>query len=97
MKPLRTSPSASAEFAEAVRWYELKRPGLGSEFFDAVAAAGDLIKTQPSVGASRGRARSWLIPRFPYRLVYRVREADIYIVAVAHSSRKPDYWKHRNR
>jgi len=34
--PLRISPAASAEFAEAVRWYELQRPGLGGEFFDAL-------------------------------------------------------------
>ena len=93
MTPLRISPSATAEFAEAVRWYELKRPGLGGEFFDAVIAGGELIRTRPAVGAAHGQTRSWLIPRFPYQLVYRVREHDIYIVAVAHTSRRPDYWK----
>ena len=96
MTALRISPSASAEFAEAVRWYELKRPGLGGEFFDAVAAAGELIRARPSVGATHGRTRSWLIPRFPYRLIYRVREHDIYLVAVAHTSRRPEYWKGRD-
>lgn len=95
MTPLRISPAASAEFAEAVRWYELQRPGLGGEFFDAVAAAGELIRTRPAVGVSQERTRAWLIPRFPYRLIYRVREHDIYVVALAHTSRRPDYWKNR--
>jgi hypothetical protein len=28
-------------------------------------------------------------------LIYRVREHDIYVVALAHTSRRPDYWKNR--
>jgi hypothetical protein len=39
VKPLRNSYPASAEFADAVRWYEQKRIGLGGEFFDAVTHA----------------------------------------------------------
>jgi hypothetical protein len=32
---------------------------------------------------------------FPYSVVYRVHRDDIYVIAVAHSSRRPDYWRHR--
>ena len=95
MRPLRISHLASAEFADAVRWYEQKRSGLGGEFFDAVTAAIELVRTQPEIGAAAGRTRSWLLTRFPYRLIYRVRREDIYIVAIAHTSRRPGYWKDR--
>jgi toxin ParE1/3/4 len=95
VKPLRIAHAASAEFAEAVRWYEQKRTGLGGEFFDAVTHAVELILTRPEIGAAAGRTRSWLLTRFPYRLVYRVREQDVYIVAIAHTSRRPGYWKGR--
>jgi hypothetical protein len=42
---LRSSEPASAKLAEAVRWYETRRTGLGGEFFDAVVAALALIET----------------------------------------------------
>lgn len=96
MKPLQIGHAASAEFAEAVRWYEQKRTGLGGEFFDAVTHAVELIRTRPEVGAVAGRTRSWRLTRFPYRLVYRVREDDVHIVAIAHTSRRPGYWKNRH-
>ena len=96
MKALQIGHAASAELAEAVRWYEQKRTGLGAEFFEAVADAGKLIRTRPEVGAVAGRTRSWRLTRFPYRLVYRVREHAVDIVAIAHTSRRPGYWKNRH-
>ena len=95
MKPLRISRPASAEFADAVRWYEQKRIGLGGDVFDAVTHAIEVVRNNPEIGSLAGRARSWLLTRFPYRLIYRVRDEDIYIVAIAHTSRRPGYWKHR--
>jgi plasmid stabilization system protein ParE len=92
---LHISPPASAELTEAVRWYEQQRAGLGAELLDAVASATDLIRTRPALGSPRGRTRSLLISRFPFRLVYRVQEHHIHIVAIAHTSRRPDYWKDR--
>jgi plasmid stabilization system protein ParE len=95
VKPIRISRPASAEFADAVRWYEQKRAGLGGEFFDAVTHAIELIRTGPEIGTAAGRTRSWLLVRFPYRLIYRVRSNDTYVVAIAHSSRRPGYWNNR--
>src|SRR5262249_33285396 len=96
VKPLRISHPASAEFAEAVRWYEHKRIGLGGEFFDAVTHAIEQIRARPEIGTVAGRTRSGLLTRFPYRLIYRVRDNDIYIVAIAHTSRRPGYWQRRS-
>ena len=95
MTPLRIGHPASVELAEAVRWYEQKRTGLGGEFFDAVTDALEVVRTRPEIGAVAGRTRSWLLTRFPYRLIYRVRDQDIYLVAIAHTSRRPGYWKNR--
>ena len=49
-RPIRTSEPASDEFSEAVQWYEARRPGLGGEFFDAVAATLALIESNPEIG-----------------------------------------------
>jgi hypothetical protein len=35
------------------------------------------------------------LPHFPFSLVYRVRHAEIEIVAVAHHRRRPGYWRSR--
>ena len=36
------------------------------------------------------------VRRFPYLLIFRRQSADVLmIVAVAHTSRRPGYWRHR--
>ena len=96
---IRTSEPASDEFSEAVRWYEARRSGLGSEFFDAVAATLSLIETNPEVGTTisiDGQTRRALVARFPYQVVYRLRPTETVIVAIAHLKRRPGYWKDRS-
>jgi toxin ParE1/3/4 len=98
VNPVHFSDPAAAELAAAVQWYEQRRVGLGAELFDAVTATITLIQSHPEVGAlRRGRlaTRQFNVHRFPYKVVYRIREEDIYVVAVAHSSRRPDYWRDR--
>lgn len=99
MKPFQLSAPASAELTEAVRWYEQRRPGLGAELFDAIVQTINLIRGYPEIGAQcsgRFRSRHMRVHSFPYRVVYRVRDRDIYVVAIAHNSRRPNYWKHRS-
>lgn len=96
---LRSSEPASEEFAEAVRWYEMRRVGLGGEFFDAVVAVLARIENRPEIGtviSADGHTRRVLVARFPYQVVYRLKPAEIVIVAVAHLKRRPEYWKNRS-
>ncbi|MCR4374699.1 MAG: type II toxin-antitoxin system RelE/ParE family toxin [Acidobacteria bacterium] len=98
MKPLKVGGLAALEFREAVRWYEERRPGWGSKLFDAIAHATDLVRAHPEIGEARkGRlpSRKLRVPGFPYYVVYRIREGDIYVVAIAHTSRRPGYWRDR--
>jgi plasmid stabilization system protein ParE len=53
VKPLKISEPASQELAEAVRWYEERRPGWGARLFDAVASAIALIESHPEIGPPR--------------------------------------------
>jgi len=98
-RPVRSSQPASDELAEAVRWYETRRTGLGGEFFDAVVATLTLIETRPEIGttiSTDAQTRRALVARFPYQVVYRLRPTEIVIVAVAHVKRRPGYWKNRS-
>ena len=51
---VRIVAPASAELRETVRWYEMRRTGLGGEFFDAVTATISRIHARPAAG---GRPR----------------------------------------
>ncbi len=96
---VRTAQPASDELAEAVRWYDTHRPGLGGEFLDAIAATLAFIESTPEVGtplSPDGRTRRALVTRFPYQVVYRIRPAEIVVVAVAHLKRRPGYWTSRS-
>jgi plasmid stabilization system protein ParE len=43
----------------------------------------------------RRNVRWFLPPRFPYRIVYCIREELITVFAVIHSSRAEQHWKRR--
>ena len=100
VKTVRFSHPASEEFGEAVRWYEKRRPGWGGRLFDSVTHAIERIQEFPGIGAARPERlaiHQFRVLGFPYMIVYRVMEHDIVIVAVAHTSRRPGYWKdHRD-
>jgi len=79
-----------------VAFYETERPGLGAELAKEVEAAVERITTlreawQP-LGPNTRRCRP---QNFPYGVIYRVLGDEILIVAVAHLSREPGYWKSR--
>ncbi len=38
-----------------------------------------------------------LTNRFPFAIIYIERDQEFFVIAVAHTSRKPDYWKDRLR
>lgn len=99
MKPFHISDPATSELTEAIRWYEEQRDGLGVELFDAISETIDLIRTHPEIGSPRAThrpSRQVRVQRFPYYVVYRTHDDAIYVVAVAHTSRRPDDWKHRS-
>jgi plasmid stabilization system protein ParE len=89
-------PEASLELIEAARFYEERGAGLGHRFLDAVDASLIILRRNPSLGYSDecGRRR-WLIHGFPYLIIYRMDDSFLHILAIAHMSRKPKYWKTR--
>ncbi|MBN1102701.1 MAG: type II toxin-antitoxin system RelE/ParE family toxin [Deltaproteobacteria bacterium] len=90
-------PEASEELIEAARFYEGKGTGLGEKFLDAVQASLAMLQRNPTLGwADESGRRRWLVRRFPYLIVSRLADANLYILAVAHTSRMPRYWTSRD-
>lgn len=89
---------AERELGEAVEYYEAQELGLGFEFFEEVWAAIERIEKNPKAWQPMSpRTRRCQTHRFPYGVIYQIREEEdeILIVAVAHLHRKPDYWRNR--
>jgi toxin ParE1/3/4 len=88
-------PAARAEFRRAARRYERERPGLGLVFVAAVREAAEFVAAYPDAGMPLGSNRRHLVRRFPYSIVYRRESERLFILAVAHARRHPDYWHGR--
>jgi len=39
--------------------------------------------------------RRCLVKKFPFSVIYSVQGDVVYVIAIAHGSREPGYWKHR--
>ena len=90
------SPEARLEYEEAARYYNRQLVGLGERFRAEVRSALSRARTWPlSCPCERGDIRRLILPRFPYKLLYSVEADHIYILAVAHQHREPNYWTAR--
>ena len=90
-------PAAVSEAADAIRFYECRDPDLGGRFKAEVFASIERARTQPrlyrefEVGLRKVKTDC-----FPYFVIFRVRNEDqIQVLAIAHASRRPGYWKKR--
>jgi|SRR5438876_12246043 len=88
--------AADFEFDEAIAYYNKERNGLGFEFADEVKQTIERIKNYPRAWTSLSkRARRCLVHRFPYSVIYEVRDDLLIIIAIQHNSRKPENWRSR--
>jgi plasmid stabilization system protein ParE len=96
MKPAAYHRLAASELIKSAEFYERRNPTLGEAFLSAVEATLPGIRRHPELGkAGRLGTRSWKIRRFPFRIVYLEQPDRFWIVAIAHLSRRPDYWLRR--
>ncbi len=96
MRSVEFHPEAQDEFIAAAQFYESQTDGLGLNFILTVQRTYERLLEFPATGPPLGRQlRRLLIPKFPYGLLYRVEPERIYIVAVMHLHRRPDYWRSR--
>jgi len=90
---VRYSVAAERELANAAEFYNQERDGLGDVFLHEVQRVASFLIDHPRMGqAMRENRRVLLLNRFPYRLIDDIKNNGIRIIAVAHQSRRPDYW-----
>ncbi len=89
-------PEADLEINEAAEWYEARGQGLAVEFLRTLDACIESIRRDPLLyPAVRSEVRQAVLRRFPYSVIYTVREDEIVVIACFHGRRDPKRWQDR--
>ncbi|MBT8420074.1 MAG: type II toxin-antitoxin system RelE/ParE family toxin [Gammaproteobacteria bacterium] len=89
-------PFAKVELSEATHYYESCRTGLGSEFAKEIYSTIKRITEFPEAWTPLTRnTRKCLTKRFPYGVIYHIKDGEVLIIAVMQLNREPDYWQSR--
>mgnify|MGYP000022017525 CR=1 FL=1 len=95
---IRFLDEAVEELRAAALWYESKQPGLGillvQRVDEAVARAVAMPLSFPWWTPNREYRRA-LTHQFPHSVVFRLRDDELQVIAVAHTKRRPGYWRAR--
>ena len=97
MKPYSVHGEAAIEAKEAILRYESEKKGLGRKLRAAFSDAIRTIRFQPQAFPcfdERG-TRFYVLRRYSFAIYYVELPKRIWILAFAHTARRPGYWKHR--
>jgi toxin ParE1/3/4 len=96
VKRIEYHQGASADVKSAVDWYRQRSPKVALDFIEELHRAADTIREAPErwpIGEND--TRRFLLWRFPFAVIYSEQDSVITIWAVAHGSRRPEYWASR--
>lgn len=90
--------AATEDFTEAEDWYQTRSPQTATRFVTAYLRIARSVADNPQqfaviYGEHVRRARFG--NRFPYSLIFFVRDDTVYIASVFHDKRNPASWKKR--
>lgn len=89
-------PEAAEEIVGAHEWYEVRSPVAANAFtFELNRALETVLDAPERWPTDRFGLRRYLLHRFPFCIVYRLKEQVVEVIAVAHLRRKPGYWRTR--
>ena len=97
MDNLLIAEAAEQEYADSLCWYAERSKqaaeGFETEFQRAIKAIAAHPEQYPPCD---DRHRYFLLKRYPFQIIYRPISDDRWlVVAVAHTSRRPNYWRNR--
>lgn len=104
MRKVRVLGEGADEAAAAATFYEAERFGLGRQFQEALSHSLTLLSedivplTNISATLTTKNVRRLIMRQFPYSIVVREIGDDVVeVIAIAHHSRRPNYWHVRVR
>jgi plasmid stabilization system protein ParE len=95
---VRVLTEARLELLAAVEHYEREQKGLGRRLWDELAEHLAWIARNPEVAKLRaGGYRRVNLRVFPYFVAYVNRGDTVWVLAIGHVRRRPEYWIKRLR
>jgi len=89
-------PEAEYEFLSSINYYEECEEDLGYDFsIEIYSTVQNIIDYPTAWPILEDDIRRCLTNRFPYGIIYSIEPDEIFILAVMHLHRDPEYWKHR--
>ena len=95
MTLVRFHPEAERELEEHEGWYRRRSEVAAQGFLLELDRAIEAVADPDRWPTGRRGERRYVFRRYPFTLLYRIRGEEIFITAVAHQSRRVDYWKGR--
>ena len=96
MRDYEFRSGAQDEVLAATQWFVERKPGVANEFVDELRKRIEQAMQFPGAGKREsGEYRSLPMGTYPFRMIYRLRNDTIEVIAVAHTSREPGYWRDR--
>jgi len=89
-------PDVYEDIQGSYRWYEEKLSSLGNSFLNEIENGLTTIKNFPDMWANfENGFKRYILNKFPFSIIYKYNKGTIFVVAIMHNSRKPNYWKTR--
>lgn len=89
-------PEALEEYRAAAVYYASCQSQLGMRFIESIESAIQQVVAAPNRWHRlEDDLRRFLVPVFPYVIIYSVETDSILILSVMHSHREPGYWRNR--
>jgi plasmid stabilization system protein ParE len=94
--PLRLHPQAEQEYLTALAWYRERSLIAAIKFESAFdQAVGKIMEAPQRWPIYVADFRKYTLRQFPFGIVYQEFSSEVVIFAVAHSRRRPGYWRDR--
>jgi plasmid stabilization system protein ParE len=93
-KAVEFQDEALRDFRTSLEWYLERSPSTASRFAEEIELAVASIAENPRrwpIGV--GDTRKFVLPHFPFTVIYRDLPSIVRVVAIAHGKRRPDYWQ----
>ena len=96
VKQVEYHQGAIADVKNAVTWYQKRSRKAALDFIGELNRAANAMREAPECWPKgKNDTRRLLLWRFPFTMIYSEQDSVITIWAVAHGSRRPEYWAHR--
>jgi plasmid stabilization system protein ParE len=94
MHPVTFLPRARDDFDNACEWYAERSNRAAARLRETVNDTLTKIADHPLLFAKiDDQHHEVSLRKFPFRLIYRVVDDEILVVALVHATRDPDSWK----